>query len=469
LLQSILVTRTKQAMLNKLWFRLTIAFLLVAIIAIAVVAFLANRATNAGFSRFLQEENSAQVDQLQSELADYYQEQGSWNGAELLLREMRSGLGSGVGLILLDENGESVAVAGSSGRGNRPRSTDLSGGLPIQVGGLEVGTLIVEGPPGQTMSGRAGQQFLEEVNQAILLAGLIAVVLALILGVVLARGLTRPLGKLTAATRSMAAGDLDQQVRVGGSEELNELAGSFNIMAAALAANERQRQQLFADIAHELRTPLSVIRGQIEAMLDGVLELSPENLGLAHEETLLLGRLVEELRALSLAENGQLPLDKNLIDMGLVAGSMQAAFDPLAEAEGIRLELIVEPELPEVLADEARIQQVLGNLLSNALRHAGQGDTPDPQVRLAVSAKDSSAVVRVSVSDNGPGLSAEAQQHVFDRFWRADAGRSRDRGGSGLGLAISRGIVIAHGGQIWVESDPGNGATFTFELPIAGR
>jgi len=456
------------AMPNKLWFRLTIAFLLVAIIGIVVVAILANRATSAGFSRFLEEENSAQVAQLQSDLAAYFQDQGDWNGVEALLREARSGLGSGVGMILLDEDGESVAVAGS-GRGNRPRTTDLSGGLSLQVNGREVGTLIIEGPPGFSMADRAGQQFLDEVNQAILLAGLIAVVLALILGVVLARGLTRPLGRLTAATRSMAAGDLDQQVRLGGSDELSELAGSFNMMAAALAANERQRQQLFADIAHELRTPLSVIRGQLEAMLDGVIELSPENLSLAHEETILLGRLVEELRALSLAENGQLPLDKHPLDMGAVAGSAQAAFDPLAEAEGIRLELVVEPDLPEVLADEARLQQVLGNLLSNALRHAGQGDAPDPEVRLVVAAKDSPAVVRVSVSDNGPGLPAAAQQHVFDRFWRADAGRSRDRGGSGLGLAISRGIVIAHGGQIWVESAPGIGATFTFELPVAGR
>ena len=455
-------------MLNKLWFRLTIAFLLVAIIGVAVVAFLANRATSAGFSRFLEGEATAQVAQLRSDLVAYYRERGNWNGAEVLLRQYRSALGSGVALILLDDDGERVAVAGS-GRGNRPRATDLTDSLSIQVDGREVGSLIVEGPPSLAMTGRAGQQFLEEVNQAILLAGLIAVVVALILGILLARGLTRPLGRLTAATRSMAAGDLDQRVKAGGSDELNELAGSFNMMAAALAADERQRQQLFADIAHELRTPLSIIRGQLEAMLDGVLDLSPENIGLAHEETILLGRLVDELRALSLAESGQLPLDKRPLDMGLVVGGMQAAFEPLAETEGIRLELLVEPDLPRVEADEARLQQVLGNLLSNALRHASQADVPEPEVRLTVSAVDSPAVVRVRVADNGPGLSVEAQQHVFDRFWRADAGRSRDRGGSGLGLAISRGIIVAHGGQIWVESDLGHGAAFIFELPISER
>ncbi|MGD8583994.1 MAG: ATP-binding protein [Chloroflexota bacterium] len=452
-------------MLNKLWFRLTIAFLLVATAGVFVVAFLANRATNASFNRFLEEENTGQVGLLQDELAAYYRDRGSWSGAETLLRDYRSTMGSGVGLTLLDAGGQTVAVAGS-GRGNRPRTADLTESLPIEVSGQEVGRLLVEGPPGQAMASHAGQQFLSEVNQAILLAGLVAVVLALIVGIVLARGLTRPLARLTEATHAMAAGDLDQQVSVKGNDELHELAGSFNLMAAALAANERQRQQLFADIAHELRTPLSVLRGQLEAMLDGVLAMSPENLSLANEETILLGRLVDELRALSLAESGQLPLDKRPLNLGQVASNMQAAFDPLAEAEGIHLELTVAPDLPEVQADEARLQQVLGNLLSNALRHAGRGGA-EPEVHLSVSSPDLAKVVRVSVSDNGPGLSPEAQQHVFDRFWRADAGRSRDRGGSGLGLAISRGIILAHGGQIWVESVPGQGATFTFELPVA--
>ncbi len=453
-------------MLNKLWFKLTIAFLLIAIVGVVIVAVLANRATSASFNRFLEEENSAEVALLRDELVGYYRDWGSWAGVETLLRQYRSGMGSGIGLVLIDGDGRTVAVAGS-GRGNRPRATDQAQGISIQLGGQEVGQLLVEGPPGQMLSGRAGQQFLSEVNEAILLAGVIAVTLALVLGVFLARGLTRPLGKLTEATHSVAAGDLDQQVQVSSGDELGELADSFNLMAAALAANERQRQQLFADVAHELRTPLSVIRGQLEAMLDGVLELSPENLSLAHEETILLGRLVDELRALSLAESGQLPLDRQPLDLGVLATGMKAAFDPLAETEGIRLELTVEPDLPKVEADEPRMQQVLGNLLSNALRHARQDNSSEPEVRLEVVAK--LGAVQVSVSDNGPGLSPEAQAHVFDRFWRADAGRSRDRGGSGLGLAISRGIVIAHGGQIWVKSAPGQGATFTIQLPAARR
>lgn len=262
----------------------------------------------------------------------------------------------------------------------------------------------------------------------------------------------------------MAGGDLDQQVKVQSSDELGELADSFNQMAAALSMTEKQRQQLFADIAHELRTPLSVVRGQLESMLDGVFELSLENVSVAHEETLLLSQLVDELRTLSLAESGQLALNRRPLDLAVSVRQAEVAFEPLAEAEGVRLKVTISDDLPLVSADPARIQQLLGNLLSNALRHASQQNDRPPEVRLKVSSTAGS--VQVSVSDNGPGLSMEAKQHVFDRFWRADIARSRDRGGSGLGLAICKGIVSAHGGEIWVDSTLGEGAVFAFELPV---
>lgn len=265
----------------------------------------------------------------------------------------------------------------------------------------------------------------------------------------------------------MADGQLDQEVDVHSNDELGELAGSFNRMAAALADTENQRKQLFADIAHELRTPLSVIRGQLEGMLDGVLAMTPENVSVVHEETILLSRLVEELRTLSLAEAGQLPLQRKSVDLAELTRQAVAAFEPLAELDGIQLSMGIPAETLVVEADAARIQQVLGNLLSNALRHARQGDGLEPQVRLDLSHQTRTAQIRVS--DNGPGLPSESQKHVFDRFWRADASRSRDNGGSGLGLAICRGIILAHNGRIWVESEGGRGTTFAFELPLVGQ
>jgi two-component system, OmpR family, sensor histidine kinase BaeS len=455
-----------ERLFRSLWFKLTAAFLLVALIGVLVVAVLANRATSTGFLRFLDEDRASALTRLQIDLANYYAARSGWDGVESLLRSYRqaqglgqSGSGGGM-MVLLDDAGQ---VAASLGGGNSPRSRDfnLEEGLPIVVNGRQVATLIAE-DAGLT-GGRAGDQFLSGVNQALLLAGLVAVLLALLLGGLLARSLTRPLRQLTEATTDLAGGNLDRKVAIKSQDELGQLANSFNRMAEALAANEAQRQQLFADIAHELRTPLSVVRGQLEGMLDGVFDMTPENLTVAHEETILLGRLVEEVRTLSLAESGQLALDLKPVDVADLAHQAWLAFEPLAEAEGIKLTADLAADLPLVTADPARLQQVLGNLLSNALRHAGRSNGRQPVVNLAV--RPAGQQLQVRVEDNGPGLSAEAQRHVFDRFWRADPARTRDQGGSGLGLAICRGIVEAHGGRIWVESVPGQGATFTFELP----
>jgi signal transduction histidine kinase len=217
-------------------------------------------------------------------------------------------------------------------------------------------------------------------------------------------------------------------------------------------------------VAHELRTPLSVLRGQLEAMLDGVFPFTAENLAVAHEETLLLGRLVDDLRTLSLAETGQLTLACRATDPKEAVDRAAMAFGPLFEAEAVGLLTDVAPDLPAVWADGERLQQVLGNLLANALRYAAKAEGRPPLVRLATALEGE--MVRFSVSDNGPGLLSEAQAHVFDRFWRGDPSRNRTEGGSGLGLAICRALVLAHGGQIRVESAPGKGTAFHFTLPV---
>jgi signal transduction histidine kinase len=445
---------------HTLWFRLTAAFLLVAVVGVLVVAFLANQATAQGFHAYLSQDQAAQWTGLQTDLADYFARQGSWQGAEALLTAVTPGRGQGgTSLVILDAAGETAVVAG--GQRNRPASVaDANVNLPIEVNGRVVGTLLVREPGG--LGEHAGEQYLADVTQAIWLGGLAAVLLALILGLILARRLTRPLSQLTQASRKMASGELGQQVDAGQQGEVGELAASFNQMSAALAQAEQQRQQMLADIAHELRTPLSISRGHLEAMLDGVFPTTPDNLALIHEETILLGRLVEDLRTLSLAEAGQLSLDKKPLDLTELAAQTVAAFEPLAESEGVRL-LAQLPDNPiPITADAGRLRQVLGNLLSNALRHVTKGENSLSQVTVSLVQQNGTA--RLSVADNGPGLSPKAQAHVFDRFWRADSARSRDQGGSGLGLAICKAIVVAHNGRIAVESIPGHGATFTIEL-----
>jgi signal transduction histidine kinase len=448
---------------HTLWFKLTAGFILVAAAGVIVVAILANRATTVGFRHYLDQDLATQWAELQVQLARYYDRQGNWDGVEALLVAAGPGRGQGGGsLVLLANDGQVVAFAG--GRRNYPTTVDeADADLPILVDSQPVGTLLVKQPGGS--GGGAGENFLVEVNNAIWWGGLAAVLLALFLGVFLARRLTQPLRQLTEASRKMARGELGQQVSTDARGEIGELSTSFNQMSVALADSEQQRQQMLADVAHELRTPLSITRGHIEAMLDGVFEMTPDNLAIVHEETLLLGRLVDDLRTLSLAEAGQLSLNRVTVNLTDLMVQSVSAFEPLAEAEGVELTV----EVPEVdvmiTADPSRIRQVLGNLLSNALRHVNTGENGVPQV--TVSLANRGDVAQLGVSDNGPGLSTEVQQHIFDRFWRADRARSRDQGGSGLGLAISRAIVEAHDGRIWVESTPGEGSTFVIELPTA--
>ena len=448
---------------HSLWFKLTAAFILVAAAGVIIVAILANRATTVGFRHYLNQDLAAQWTELQRQLADYYDHQGNWDGVESLLDAAGPGRGQGSGtLVLLAGDGEVVALAG--GRRNYPTTVaeaDVS--LPIVVDDLQAGTLLVKQSGGAGAGSGAGEQFLGEVNNAIWWGGLAAVLLALFLGVFLAHRLTRPLRQLTEATHKVARGELGQQVSTDTRGEIGELSTSFNQMSVALAASEQQRQQMLADVAHELRTPLSIMRGHIEAMLDGVFEMTPDNLALVHEETLLLGRLVDDLRTLSLAEAGQLSLNRIEVNLTDLTVQSVTAFEPLAEAEGVELAANVPAEAVMIVADPDRIRQVLGNLLSNALRHVNTGNNEKPQVILSLINRGDVAQIRIG--DNGPGLSAIAKEHVFDRFWRADSARNRDQGGSGLGLAISRAIVDIHAGRIWVESTPEQGATFIIELP----
>ncbi|MCO5192497.1 MAG: ATP-binding protein [Anaerolineae bacterium] len=447
--------------------KLAIAFVAVALVSVALVAVLANRVTTQGFARYLSAEQQAEYTALRADLEQFYARRGSWDGVAAVFGTAAPGRGQGQGqgqgaggrfLTLFDAAGSTQYTTIGQGQHQTAWEPDII--MPLEVDGRRVGTLEVAfaGPGSQ-----AGQQFLDTVNAAIRWAGVLAVAVALVLAIVLARYLTRPLRQLSEAAQQLAAGDLAQQVPVRSADELGELAANFNQMARALDSAEKQRRQLLADTAHDLRTPISVIQSHLEAMLDGVFPATPENLGVIHEETVLLSRLVNDVRTLSLAEAGQLPLDLQPLDLGAAAEQAVAAFQPLAEADGIVLTLQREP-VGLVSADAARMQQVFANLLANGLRHAPQGTSEMPAV--AVHVWQQHDAVHVAISDNGPGLSAEQQQHVFDRFWRSDHARNRSNGGSGLGLAIVHGVIIAHGGDITVASELGHGARFSFFLPV---
>ncbi len=280
------------------------------------------------------------------------------------------------------------------------------------------------------------------------------------------RGIARPLADVMAAVDAVASGDLSVRVPVHGHGDFDRVADAFNHMIEELETADRQRRNLTADVAHELRTPLQIIQGNLEGILDNVYEPTEEHLGATLEETRSLARLVEDLRTLSLAEAGELPLVMEPIDVGELLTDVQTSFSGQAEAAGIDLQVETDgdPRAMTIPADGGRLDQVLGNLVTNALRYTPEGGT------ITLRGKPVDGGVLITVSDTGEGISGEDLPAIFDRFWKGDRSRTHASGaGSGLGLAIARQLVNAHGGRIDVESELGQGTTFTIELPSSAR
>jgi two-component system sensor histidine kinase BaeS len=286
-------------------------------------------------------------------------------------------------------------------------------------------------------------------------------VLVFILFVLLARAIVRgfrssalPIADMMDAAARVEAGDYSARVREDGPRDMRRLARAFNAMSARLAVDEAERRRLLADVSHELRTPLSVIQGNVEGILDGLYPADREHLEPILEEAHLLERLVEDLRTLSLSESGALQLHREPTDLAELLGEAVAGFRARADASGIRLELSLDDGLPTLELDQARFHQVIGNLLTNALRF-----TP-ASGRVTITATPVATGVGITVSDTGAGISPEELPRIFDRFYR-----SADSGGSGLGLPIARSLVEAHGGTIEAESTPENGTTIRITLP----
>jgi signal transduction histidine kinase len=461
--------------MGNLWFKLALTFLLVAIVAVGLVALLVNRATDVAFRSYIYVDEHRDISER---LADYYAEHGSWEGVDGLVATINAGgrqgqgygpgWGGGAGrgrrygqvqLLVADRDGQIVSATDPAQVGGYLAPAEREGAVAIAVNGETVGWFLAKALQDSPLDQQQAA-FLEQINQGLLGAALFSIALAVGLGVLLARRITRPLRELTQATQAIAAGDLEQRVTVRGQDELAQLGRAFNQMAAELTRNEELRRRMVADIAHELRTPVSVIRGHLEAILDSVFPADAEHIAPIHERAILLSRLVEDLRTLALAEAGQLQLRRQEVEAGQLVRQAVVGFTPLSQADDIALESEIAPDLPAIQADAGRLAQVLTNLLANALRHTPPGGRVIVRAELA----DRQAV-RFSVADSGPGLTPDETAHVFDRFWRADESRARDRGGAGLGLAIARQLVEAHGGRIWAESEPGQGATFYFEIP----
>jgi len=283
--------------------------------------------------------------------------------------------------------------------------------------------------------------------------------LSIAVGILLSRSVSAPLSRLAQAACSIGRRDLSQRVEVHGSQEIQEVAQAFNEMAAELHQAEILRQNLLADVAHELRTPITVIQGNLQAILDDVYELDKAEIAQLYDQTRQLTHLVDDLRELAQAEARQLPLEMIPLDMTVLLADVAAMYEPIAESLSIELRTRIVEGVPLIRGDRARLMQCLQNLLSNAFRHTPKGGV------VTLSLQIDPKTVQVSVSDTGSGISPEHLPHVFDRFYRADPARARQTGGTGLGLAITRAFIQAHGGDISATSaGAGQGSTFTIVL-----
>ena len=400
-----------------------------------------------------------------ADVSAYYQAHQSWAGVGEYFRQRTQPPQVGAGrpepppsaFALADLQGVVVIPGRAFLPGARVSAAELQNGTPLEIDGQIVGTVLATGAVPDLDPREA--QYLERTNLALFASAISAAMIAILMGVVLARVLTKPVSELTAALGAMARGDLQQQLPVRSRDELGELTRAFNRMSADLARANQLRRQMTEDIAHDLRTPLTVIGGYVESLREGVLEPTPARLDAMRQEVQHLQRLVEDLRTLSLADAGELKFNRQRVAPRDLIEQAASAFLQQAAQQRFALQTQSDAALPAISVDVDRIAQVLGNLISNALRYTPAGG------RIVLSAKQTDGVV-LYVEDNGAGIAPEVLPNIFERFYRGDASR-RNESESGLGLAIARSLVEAHGGKIAAASEGvGRGSVIAVWLPV---
>ena len=444
--------------INSLTLKLTGVVLFISLLSVVLVAALIRYATVSAFDRMLLEQSRADFIDL---VTTYYEEHSSWDGVINVVRATPKEPANFINLVVVDRNGRVVLPDAQTRIGQFIPERQLVRGTPLEVNGVRIGTVLDNRPPLPPRRPE-DERYLERTNRALLMAAGGVSVVALVLGILSSRTLTRSLRELTAATQAMAQGDLEQTVPVRTKDELGQLATSFNRMSADLAHANTLRRQMTADIAHDLRTPLTVIKGYTEALRDGDLPATQATFETMYQEAQHLSGLIDDLRTLSLAEAGELVLNPRPTSPFELLFQAQAAYLPQAQDAGVALRIESDDALPDIHIDPERIARVLGNLIINALRYTSEGG----QIMLQARAHPNG--VLLSVADTGSGIPPEDLPHIFDRFYRGDSARQSDNGESGLGLAIAKSLVEAHGGAIAVTSTVGQGTTFEIFLPARG-
>lgn len=490
-------------MKNSLQFRLLVAFTLVILLTVGAVFFMMWQATIGQIQQFGDRVERMVTNRIQFVITDYYLTTNSWEGVQPLVVQIGEQFGHRV--ILADADGVIIADSTletpdkkvnleSFASKTLTSSHERRNPLPPEPGGpppADTQPLISFGPrmpppaePAEPASttpaeskiigflfilpltqseiGLAALQIMySQLGSYFLLGACLAVVVAFLVTLFLSRRILSPVKELRSAAQRLGNGDLSQRVDIRDKSEIGDLASTFNSMAGNLQRDEQLRQNMVSDIAHELRSPLTNVRGYLEAINDGVMQPDKATISSIYDETVLLSRLINDLQELSLAEAGELKLHIQPEEVTELVKQSITAMQAKASEKGLKVFSDIPAGLPRVDIDFLRIRQVLLNLLENALAHTPEGG------RIDVAASVSSGFVEVSVSDTGEGIPADEINNIFERFHRVDKSRSRSTGGSGLGLTIARYIVEEHKGKIRVQSEIGKGSSFSFTLPVA--
>jgi len=459
------INLTMGHMVNSLRFRLLLITIIVLVIAVGTVAFFASQSTSSEFKRSLQgilDYPSLNIETKITAINKLIETRGGertiWEELQVMLEGMERT--SQARYVIADLGGRVLADSTQELIGQQI-NTELS--KPFAAFLIEKKPVLAYIVPLESYNlVTIESQFNSSVNRSLIVAIALAGMVGVLMTYFLSRSILRPVDELIAAARAMEKGDLSQRVSVGSRGELGELANAFNAMAEGLTRLEQLRQNMVTDVAHELRTPLSNVRGYLEALRDGVVEPTPEMIASVYEEAMLLNRLVDDLQELAMAEAGQLKLVCQPVDIRDVIERAVLSLSAQAVEKEINVEIDVPDDLPLVEADAERLGQVLRNLVKNAIVNTPAGGEITIQARII------DTQVEVSVQDNGLGIASEHLPYVFERFYRVDQSRARSTGGAGLGLAIVKQLVEAQGGQVAIDSQVDTGTRVSFTSPIAG-
>lgn len=439
--------------------RLSIAFVAVAALAVALATVFSTAGIEPRLSDAAEARIARTTDGLAANAAQRFRRDGGWTA--LGARDLEhAALTTGLRLVILRPDGDPVRTPDSQAMLDAVLRGPSATSRPVIVDDEAVGSLRVA-PVGGSLLTPADVDLRESLDRLHMAAGAIAVVIALLAALLLAQRMSAPLRRIRVAAQRMERGDLEAAVEPGGDAEVRAVGHALNRLAATLEHEEEVRKESVADLAHELRTPVSGLVSRIEAAQDGVLPDTRANLEAMHAEALRLARLLDDLERLAAAERPGLLLDKRPVDLAAVAAAEAELARASFAGKGVGLETELAPATIE--GDPDRLAQIIANLLSNALRYT----EPGGRARLDVAADGDEAVLEVS--DEGIGIVPEDLPHIFKRFWRAEKSRSRATGGTGIGLAIVRELAIAHDGRVDVESWPGRGSRFRVSFPLAGR